>query len=76
VPDLIVVRRSPRWSRPPGDFQLAWSGRFYDVFAQFVTSISLREDIFGKALGAITPVGFLYNLKYQFRHMSMIWQQL
>jgi hypothetical protein len=30
--NLIVDRRSPRWSRPPGNFGLAWSGRYYDVW--------------------------------------------
>lgn len=29
---LIVMRRSPRWSRPPGNFTLVWSGHFYDVW--------------------------------------------
>lgn len=29
---LIVVRRSPRASRPPGDFRLAYSGDYYDVW--------------------------------------------
>ena len=29
---LIVMRRSPRWSRPPGNFQLVWSGRYYSVW--------------------------------------------
>lgn len=29
---LIVERRSPRWSRPPGNFTLVWSGTYYDVW--------------------------------------------
>jgi hypothetical protein len=29
---LIVMRRSPRWSRPPGNFTLAWEGRYYEVW--------------------------------------------
>ncbi len=29
---LIVMRRSPRWSRPPGNFRLAWRGSYYDVW--------------------------------------------
>jgi hypothetical protein len=28
----IVVRRSPAWSRPPGNFSLVWSGRYYTVW--------------------------------------------
>jgi len=28
----IVMRRSPGWSRPPGNFQLAWMGRYYSVW--------------------------------------------
>jgi hypothetical protein len=29
---LLVVRRSPLGSRPPGNFSLEWSGRWYDVW--------------------------------------------
>lgn len=28
----IVMRRSPQWSRPPSNFKLTWSGRFYTVW--------------------------------------------
>jgi hypothetical protein len=28
----IVMRRSPEWSRPPSNFRLAWSGRYYTVW--------------------------------------------
>jgi hypothetical protein len=28
----IVMRRSPLWSRPPGNFTLEWSGRYYTVW--------------------------------------------
>jgi hypothetical protein len=28
----LVLRRSPAQSRPPSDFRLAWSGRWYDVW--------------------------------------------
>jgi hypothetical protein len=31
---MIVMRRSPRWSRPPGDYELVWAGHFYDVWRQ------------------------------------------
>jgi hypothetical protein len=30
--NLIVARRSPRWSRPPGNFTLVWRGTYYDVW--------------------------------------------
>ena len=29
---LLVVRRSPLTSRPPADYQLAWVGRYYEVW--------------------------------------------
>lgn len=29
---LIVMRRSPRWSRPPSNFRLVWQGRYYEVW--------------------------------------------
>lgn len=29
---MIVMRRSPAWSRPPSNFTLVWSGRFYTVW--------------------------------------------
>jgi hypothetical protein len=29
---LIVQRRSPRWSRPPGNFKLVYQDEFYDVW--------------------------------------------
>ncbi|HLI59515.1 MAG TPA: hypothetical protein VKV21_07590 [Solirubrobacteraceae bacterium] len=29
---LIVMRRSPRWSRPPGNFELVYDGRYYEVW--------------------------------------------
>ncbi|HTU79958.1 MAG TPA: hypothetical protein VMF09_14480 [Solirubrobacteraceae bacterium] len=28
----IVMRRSPAWSRPPGNFKLAWKGSYYTVW--------------------------------------------
>ncbi len=33
--NLIVARRSPLWSRPPGNFKLVWEGRYYDVWRRF-----------------------------------------
>lgn len=30
--NLIVQRRSPRWSRPPGNFRLVYQDQFYDVW--------------------------------------------
>ncbi len=30
--EALVLRRSPEQSRPPGDFELAWSGEFYEVW--------------------------------------------
>ncbi len=32
----FVLRRSPLASRPPADYRLAWSGRFYDVWQRGV----------------------------------------
>jgi hypothetical protein len=29
---LIVTRRGPRWSRPPGNYRLLWEGNYYDVW--------------------------------------------
>ena len=36
--ETLVLRRSPLASRPPLPFQLAWSGRFYDVWQRPVTA--------------------------------------
>ncbi len=30
--NTIVMRRSPAWSRPPSNFKLAWTGRYYSVW--------------------------------------------
>jgi hypothetical protein len=30
--NLVVARRSPRWSRPPGYYSLVWQGHYYDVW--------------------------------------------
>jgi len=30
----IVMRRSPAWSRPPGNFRLAWMGSYYSVWSR------------------------------------------
>jgi hypothetical protein len=29
---IIVMRRSPAWSRPPGNYALVWRGRYYSVW--------------------------------------------
>ncbi len=47
-------------------------GRFSHVLAQIVPRIPLREDVLGKAFGAIPTVGVLDNLEYQLGHTSMI----
>lgn len=31
---LIVMRHSPLWSRPPSNYHLIWSGRYYEVWRQ------------------------------------------
>jgi hypothetical protein len=47
-------------------------GRLNRVLAQLLSRIPLREDVLGKAFGAIATVGFLDNLEQQFGHTSMI----
>lgn len=39
----IVMRRSPGWSRPPSNFTLEWTGRFYTVWRR--DGVSPREHI-------------------------------
>ena len=51
-------------------------GRFHNVVTQLVPRFSLREDVFGKALGAIAPVSFLDNLEHQLRQTFMIRHEL
>ena len=40
----------------------------FDVSAQLLPVVPLREDVLGKALGAIAAVGFLGDLKNYFFH--------
>jgi hypothetical protein len=48
---LLVFRRSPVASRPPGDYRLAWAGKYYEVWRQFGTPVA------GKALIDRLPEG-------------------
>lgn len=32
--DALVLRRSPEQSRPPGEFELAWAGEFYELWTR------------------------------------------
>src|SRR5207249_519368 len=53
----IVVRRSPGESRPPAEYALRWSGRYYDVWQRPVraTSRVLTYSIFGDQVNAGAP---------------------
>jgi hypothetical protein len=51
----IVTRRSPRWSRPPGNFQLVWSGTYYDVWRRVAPAPLLHIP----AGGGLQAVGTL-----------------
>jgi hypothetical protein len=37
---LLVMRRAPVASRPPGDYRLAYSGTYYDVWQRFGTPVA------------------------------------
>jgi hypothetical protein len=47
---LLVLGRSPRVSHPPGNYQLAYSGRFYDVWRRTSTPAILEHIALGGAL--------------------------
>src|ERR1039458_5102994 len=46
--------------------------RLKHVLAQLLPRIPLSEDVFGKALSAISAVGFLDDFEHQFCHTHMI----
>jgi hypothetical protein len=62
----IVVRRSPAEARPPAEYALRWSGRYYDVWQRPDPSRSrvLSYSIFGDQLnaGALPPCGLVRRL--------------
>jgi len=41
----LVLRRSPTESRPPGAYQLVWSGSYYDVWQQDRSFPAIREHL-------------------------------
>jgi hypothetical protein len=47
-------------------------GRLDRVLTQFVSRVPFREDVFGKAFGAISAIGLLDNVEHQFRRTSRI----
>jgi hypothetical protein len=59
----IVMRRSPAWSRPPSNFKLVWSGRFYTVWRRDGPSplahIPLGEGFLPSAVPSCASVGEL-----------------
>jgi hypothetical protein len=42
---LVVSRRSPLTSRPPADYQLAWSGEYYEVWRRNPARASIVADL-------------------------------
>jgi hypothetical protein len=42
--NLLVLRRSPDSSRPPLNFSLAWSGRYYEVWRK-MTGVSIKATL-------------------------------
>jgi hypothetical protein len=50
---LIVIRRSPRWSRPPANYRLVWSGSYYDVWRRIGPAPLLHIP----AGGGLQPIG-------------------
>ena len=48
---LLVFRRSPVASRPPGDFRLAYAGKYYEVWARTAPIVA------GKSLAEHLPLG-------------------
>jgi hypothetical protein len=47
---LLVLNRSPRTSRPPADFQLAYRGRYYDVWRRTASPQVLEHLALGNGL--------------------------
>src|SRR3954447_6910569 len=62
----IVTRRSPAEARPPAEYQLRYSGRYYDVWQRDVPQRSrvLPYSIFGdqQNAGALPPCGLVRRL--------------
>ena len=49
---LLVLGRSPLVSRPPADYQLAYRGRYYEVWRRTPTPTVLEHVPLGSALDA------------------------
>jgi hypothetical protein len=43
----IVMRRSPSWSRPPGNYALVWEGTYYEVWRQAGSAPKLHLPLGG-----------------------------
>ncbi len=52
---LLVVRRSPLGSRPPGNFSLAWSGRWYEVWRRTARAPIEHLSLNSRAAPGATP---------------------
>ncbi len=51
----IVMRRSPAWSRPPGNFALVWEGRYYAVWRRVGPSPLVHVPLGGSYEPAAVP---------------------
>jgi hypothetical protein len=52
---LIVMRRSPSWSRPPGNFALAWKGPSYEVWRRVGPAPRVHISLGGGLQPVATP---------------------
>lgn len=53
--NLIVVRRGPQASRPPGDFALAYAGKYYEVWRRVPNALGTPSEHLG--LGDLARAG-------------------
>ena len=51
---LLILNRSPRASRPPADYQLAYRGRYYDVWRRTATPQVLEHMPLGSGLEPVS----------------------
>ena len=69
---LLVLNRSPRTSRPPADFQLAYRGRYYDVWRRMASPQVLEHMPLGSGLEptSVPSCGAVVALAARARHES------
>jgi hypothetical protein len=67
---LLVLNRSPRTSRPPADFQLAYRGRYYDVWRRTASPRVLEHMPLGSGLEptSVPSCGAVVALATRARH--------